>query len=328
MNARASLSFEFFPPKTAEMETQLWDAIRKLAPLKPDFVSVTYGAGGSTRDRTHATVKRIVEETELKPAAHLTCVGAGREEIDVVVRDYWSAGVRHIVALRGDPPEQGARYAAHDGGYQSTPEMIAGIRAVAPFEISVSAYPEKHPDSPSFEWDVELLKRKIAAGATRAITQFVFETEILARFRDAMGEAGVGMPIVPGLMPTTNFAGVQRMAARCGATIPAWLSRRYEGLDGDLEARRRVAADVLSEQIEALAKFGFAQFHFYTLNQAELTYEVCTRLGLDGNGASQTASERRRAELRRLGFHVAPPGDYGGGCIIGGQHPGQAKKRR
>jgi len=274
-----SVSFEFFPPKTAEMEAQLWTAIRKLEPLRPEFVSVTYGAGGSTRDRTHATVKRIVEETQLKPAAHLTCVGAPCEEIDSVARDYWTAGVRHIVALRGDP-EEGARYAAHAQGYQSTPEMIAGMRAVAPFEISVSAYPERHPDSPSLEWDAELLKRKIAAGATRAITQFVFDAAIIARFRDAMRAAGTTVPIVPGLMPTTNFKGVQRMAARCGASIPVSLARRYEGLENDSEGRKRVATSVLTEQVVVLSKLGFDKFHFYTLNQADLTYEVCTMLGL------------------------------------------------
>ena len=274
-----AVSFEFFPPKTAEMEAQLWGAIRRLAPLRPAFVSVTYGAGGSTRNRTHATVKRIIDETALKPAAHLTCVGAAQGEIDAVARDYWDAGVRHIVALRGDP-EEGARYAAHAQGYQSTPDMIAGIRAVAPFEISVSAYPEKHPDSSSFDWDTQLLKRKIEAGATRAITQFVFDAEILARFRDAVRKAGIAVPIVPGLMPTTNFKGVQRMASRCGAAIPASLARRYEGLDNDAEARKRVAAAVLTEQIMALSKLGFDQFHFYTLNQAELTYAVCTKLGL------------------------------------------------
>jgi methylenetetrahydrofolate reductase (NADPH) len=275
-----AVSFEFFPPKTAEMEAQLWGAIARLAPLKPAFVSVTYGAGGSTRDRTHATVKRIIDETALKPAAHLTCVGAPRAEIDAVAREYWDAGVRHIVALRGDMPEEGARYAAHAAGYQSTPEMIAGLRAIAPFEISVSAYPEKHPDSPSFEWDAELLKRKLAAGATRAITQFVFDMSVLARFRDAMHKAGVGVPIVPGLMPTTNFKGVQRMAARCGAIIPASLAHRYDGLEHDAEARKRVATAVLAEQVMALSALGFDQFHFYTLNQAELTYSVCTMLGL------------------------------------------------
>jgi methylenetetrahydrofolate reductase (NADH) len=282
MNRRKpiSVSFEFFPPKTAEMETQLWGAIQRLAPLRPAFVSVTYGAGGSTRDRTHATVKRIIDETALKPAAHLTCVGASRAEVDAVAQEYWNAGVRHIVALRGDPPEEGAHYVAHPQGYQSTPEMIAGMRAIAPFEISVSAYPEKHPDSPSFEWDIELLKRKIESGATRAITQFVFDTEKLVLFRDAMRVAGIAVPIVPGLMPTTNFKGVQRMAARCGATIPASLARRYDGLDDNAEARKRVAAAVLTEQVTALTAQGFDQFHFYTLNQAELTYAVCIMLGL------------------------------------------------
>ena len=274
-----SVSFEFFPPKTAEMEAQLWSAIGKLAPLGPEFVSVTLGAGGSTRDRTHATVKRIIEQTALKPVAHLTCVGAPRAEIDAVARDYWNAGVRHIVALRGDA-EEGAGYAAHAHGYQSTPEMIEGLCAVAPFEITVSAYPEKHPDSPSLEWDAELLKRKIAAGASRAVTQFVFDATIVARFRDAMRAAGIVVPIVPGLMPTTNFKGVQRMARRCGASIPSALAHRYEGLESDIERRKRVAAEVLAEQVMALSKLGFDKFHFYTLNQADLTYDVCTTLGL------------------------------------------------
>ncbi|HUJ03949.1 MAG TPA: methylenetetrahydrofolate reductase [NAD(P)H] [Rhizomicrobium sp.] len=278
---QVSVSFEFFPPKTAEMEAQLWSAIARLAPLKPAFVSVTYGAGGSTRDRTHATVKRIIEDTDLKPAAHLTCVGATREEIDDVAQEYWSAGVRHIVALRGDPQQASARYIAHDAGYQSTPEMIAGIRKVAPFEISVSAYPEKHPDSPSLAFDAELLKKKIDAGAGRAITQFVFDAEKLARFRDAMRNLGISIPIVPGLMPTTNFAGVKRMAERCGATVPSSLARKYEGLDDNLEARKRVAAAILLEQVMSLRKLGFEQFHFYTLNQADLAYDVCTKLGLE-----------------------------------------------
>jgi methylenetetrahydrofolate reductase (NADPH) len=203
-----------------------------------------------------------------------------------VAREYWAAGVRHIVALRGDPPEEGGRYVAHAQGYQSTPEMVAGLRAIAPFEVSVSAYPEKHPDSPSFAWDTELLRRKIAAGATRAITQVVFDVEVLARFRDDMRAAGIAVPIVPGLMPTTNFNGVQRMAARCGAAIPASLARRYDGLDDNAEDRKRVAGAVLAEQVLALSNFGFDQFHFYTLNQAELTYAVCTMLGLTPVAAS------------------------------------------
>jgi methylenetetrahydrofolate reductase (NADPH) len=280
--ARASpyaVSFEFFPPRTAEMETQLWAAIHRLAPLHSHFVSVTYGAGGSTRGRTHATVKRIIEETDLKPAAHLTCVGATKAEVDAVIRDYWDAGVRHIVALRGDMPE-GAPYHAHPGGYRSTAELVAGIRAIAPFEVSVSAYPEKHPDSPSFEWDVETLKQKIDAGASRAITQVAFETDMFVRLRDRLHAAGITVPLVPGLMPTTNFTGVVRMMSRCGTTIPAWLTRLYEGLDHDRDSRMLIASAVMVEQVRLLSDEGFDQFHFYTLNQAELTFAVCRILGI------------------------------------------------
>jgi len=273
-------SFEFFPPKTEEMEEQLWRAVKRLEPLAPTFVSVTYGAGGSTRDRTHATVKRIVEETTLKPAAHLTCVAAPRSEIDEVVRAYWDAGVRHIVALRGDMPEAGAPYAAHPQGYASTPELIEGVRAVAPFAVSVSCYPEHHPDSPSSEHDLDLLKRKVEAGASRAIGQFCFNNDAVARLRDRADRWGISVPIVPGLMPSTNFKGVARMAARCGASIPSWLARLYEGLDNDLESRRIVASAVLAEQVMELHAHGFDQFHFYTLNQADLTYATCRILGL------------------------------------------------
>jgi methylenetetrahydrofolate reductase (NADPH) len=276
----SAVSFEFFPPKTAEMETQLWKAIRRLAPLRPHFVSVTYGAGGSTRDRTHATVKRIIEETPLKPAAHLTCVGASREEVNSVIHDYWGAGVRHIVALRGDMPDLGQRYCAHKDGYQSTAELVAGIRAIAPFEVSVSAYPERHPDSTSLEHDTQILKAKIDAGATRAITQFAFDHDVFARFRDRAIAAGIGVPIVPGLMPTTNFKGVARMASRCGAIVPQWLSTLYDGLEDDLESRKLVASAVLVEQVRVLKSEGFDQFHFYTLNQAELTFAVCNILGI------------------------------------------------
>jgi methylenetetrahydrofolate reductase (NADPH) len=274
------VSFEFFPPRTPEMELQLWTAIRRLAPLRPAFVSVTYGAGGSTRDRTHATVKRIVEETALKPAAHLTCVGATRDEINSVIRDYWAAGVRHIVALRGDMPEQGAPYHPHPGGYASTAELVAGIRAIEPFEVSVAAYPESHPDSPSMDWDIDLLKAKIAAGATRAITQFAFDSTCFLRLRDRARRAGAEVPIVPGLMPTTNFKGVARMAKRCGAGIPQWLADLYDGLDDDLESRKLIAGAVLAEQVRALRAEGFEQLHFYTLNQAELTFAVCNMLGI------------------------------------------------
>ena len=280
LKTESAVSFEFFPPRTAEMETQLWNAIRRLAPLRPRFVSVTYVAGGSTRDRTHATVKRIIDETALKPAAHLTCVGASREAVDGVVRDYWEAGVRHIVALRGDMPELGARYCAHAEGYLTTAELVRGIRSIAAFEISVSAYPEKHPDSPSFEWDLDVLKAKIDAGATRAITQFAFETAVYTRFRDRARRAGIDIPIVPGLMPTTNFRGIARMAKRCGASVPAWLDTLYERLDDDAESRKLVASAVLVEQVRELKAEGFDQFHFYTLNQAELTFAVCNILGI------------------------------------------------
>ncbi len=287
--SRPLVSFEFFPTKNAEMEEQLWSAIRRLAPLSPRFVSVTYGAGGSTRDRTHATVKRIVDETSLKPAAHLTCVGVPREEIDAVIRSYWDAGVRHIVALRGDMPEPGLRYACHERGYRTTAELVAGIKAIAPFEVSVSAYPERHPDSASPDWDIEILKAKVDAGATRAITQFAFDYTMFARLRERAARAGVNVPIVPGLMPTTNFKGVARMAARCGASVPAWLASLYDGLDKDLESRKLVASAVLVEQIHLLREEGFDQFHFYTLNQAELTFAVCSILGIKPEAAKVAA---------------------------------------
>jgi methylenetetrahydrofolate reductase (NADPH) len=273
------VSFEFFPPKTAEMEEALWRSIRRLEPLAPSFVSVTYGAGGSTRERTHHTVKRVVEETKLKPAAHLTCVGATRAEVDEVVRDYWAAGVRHIVALRGDMPDMGA-YKQTQGGYASTPDLIRGIKAIGDFEISVSCYPEKHPESASFESDLHLLEEKIAAGATRAITQFVYDTDALLRFNERAARRGIRAPIVPGIMPATNFKGVARMAQRSGASVPLWLRDRFEGLDDDLETRKLIAATVAAEQVERLRREGFTQFHFYTLNQADLTFAICRLLGL------------------------------------------------
>jgi len=281
--ARGTLdvSFEFFPPKTAEMEATLWASITRLAPLKPAFVSVTYGAGGTTRERTHATVKRIVDETALKPAAHLTCVGATRDEIDSVISDYWSAGVRHIVALRGDPPTGvGTAYQAHAGGYGSTPELIKAIKRQGDFEVSVSAYPETHPDSPSLAHDIELLKAKIDAGATRAITQFAFDTDKHARFREACGKAGINIPIVPGIMPTANFKGVKRMAERCGASVPGWLAALYAGLDEDAETRTMVGAFVACEQAIRLHELGFPALHFYTLNRADLAYAICHMLGI------------------------------------------------
>lgn len=274
------VSFEFSPPRTAEAEEQLWRAIRRLEPLAPAFVSVTYGAGGSTRERTHATVKRVVEETSLSPAAHLTCVAAPREEIDEIVRGYWDAGVRHIVALRGDMPDMSGTYCAHPAGYASTPELIESIRRIGDFEVSVSCYPERHPDSPSRDHDLALLRRKIDAGATRAIGQFCFDNELIARFRDRAAAQGLSAPIIPGLMPTTNFKGVQRMAQRCGARVPEWMSRLYDGLDNDPESRRTIAAAVMAEQVAELHRLGFDQFHFYTLNQSDLTYATCRLLGL------------------------------------------------
>ena len=274
------VSFEFSPPKNEEAEVALWNAIRRLEPLAPTFVSVTYGAGGSTRERTHATVKRIVEETSLKPAAHLTCVAASRGEIDDIVRAYWDAGIRHIVALRGDMPNMSGPYQPHPQGYQSTPELIAGIQRIASFEVSVSFYPEKHPDSPSLQHDIDLLKQKVDAGATRALGQFCFDNAITARFRDAAASAGISIPIIPGIMPATNFNGVQRMASKIGASIPEALARAYKGLDEDVETRRILAASVLTEQVRELRTLGFGQFHFYTLNQANLTYAACRILGI------------------------------------------------
>jgi methylenetetrahydrofolate reductase (NADPH) len=273
------VSFEFFPPRTEEMERQLWAAIKRLEPLKPDFVSVTYGAGGSTRERTHATVKRLVEETGLKPAAHLTCVAAAKAEIEAIARGYWDAGVRHIVALRGDMPD-GSPYCPHTDGYATTFDLIAGLKTIAPFEISVSCYPERHPESPTLAHDIDILKRKVDAGATRAIAQFCFVSEALARLRDAAARAGISVPIIPGLMPTTNYKGVLRMAERCGAEVPDWLKTLYLGLKEDPESRRIIAATVMAEQVEDLCALGFDQFHFYTLNQADLTYATCRILGL------------------------------------------------
>jgi methylenetetrahydrofolate reductase (NADPH) len=274
------VSFEFSPPRTDEAEESLWKAIRRLEPLSPSFVSVTYGAGGSTRERTHATVKRIVDETTLRPAAHLTCVGHPRRDIEEILHGYWDSGIRHIVALRGDMPDMSGTYHAHPDGFASTPDLIAGIKKIAPFEVSVSFYPEAHPDSPSLDHDIELLKRKVDAGATRALGQFCFYNDSIARFRDKAAAAGIDVPIVPGVMPTTAFRGVERMAGRAGASVPAWLTRAYAGLDDDVETRRIVAAAVLAEQVQELRARGFRDFHFYTLNQANLTYAACRIMGL------------------------------------------------
>ena len=275
------VSFEFFPPKSAEMETALWEAINRLAPLQPKFVSVTYGAGGSTRERTHATVARILRETEVRPAAHLTCVGATREQVDEVARDYWQVGVRHIVALRGDPQGGlGSAYAPTPGGYDSSTDLVRGLRAIGDFEISVSAYPEKHPESASFEQDIDVLKAKIDAGATRAITQFFFDNEIYFRFLDRVRAAGITIPIVPGITPVQNFKQTANFARRAGASVPDWLAERFAGLDDDPQTRRLIAAAVAAEQVFDLLDRGVEQFHFYTMNRADLVYAVCHLLGL------------------------------------------------
>jgi methylenetetrahydrofolate reductase (NADPH) len=275
------VSFEFFPPRTEALETQLWESIRKLEPLAPSFVSVTYGAGGSTRDRTHRTVARIVAETALKPAAHLTCVGASRDEIDGVLRDYWSAGVRHIVALRGDPPGGvGTAYEPHAQGYADAAALVAGARRVGAFDISVAVHPEKHPASASWAHDVENFKKKLAAGATRGISQFFFDADVFLRFRDRLAKAGVTAPVVPGIMPVTNAKGLKKMADGCGATLPGWLVRLFDGLDDDPDTRRLVAAATTAQLCAQLAAEGVEDFHFYTLNRADLTLAICRIIGV------------------------------------------------
>jgi methylenetetrahydrofolate reductase (NADH) len=274
------VSFEFFPPKTEKMAETLWDSIQTLAPLRPRFVSVTYGAGGSTRERTHATVERILNETPLTPAAHLTCVGASREEVDAVARGYWEAGVRHIVALRGDPPEPGAKYEPHPQGYRDAVDLVAGLRKVAPFEISVAAYPEVHPDSSSRAFDLENLKRKVDAGADRAISQFFFSADSFFRFRDEAAAAGIDAEIVPGILPVSNVATTRRFAQSCGARIPDWLDQLFEGLDDLPAARQLIAATVAAELCGQLYAGGVRHFHFYTLNRAELSYAICHLLGV------------------------------------------------
>ena len=284
------VSFEFFPPKTAAMEETLWRSIRRLEPLCPRYVSVTYGAGGSTRERTHATVARILRETKLKPAAHLTCVAATRAEIDEVIRDYWDLGVRQIVALRGDPAGGvGERYQPTPGGYVNAADLVKGIKPIAPFEIAVACYPEKHPESPSVEADIDMLKAKIDAGAGSAITQFFFDNEVYFRYLDRVRAAGITVPIVPGIIPIHNFKQVSGFAAKSGARVPDWLGHRFEALDDDQETRHLVAAAVAAEQVLGLADQGITEFHFYTLNRADLVYATCYLLGLRPVAASANA---------------------------------------
>ena len=278
------VSFEFFPPKSAEMEETLWRSITRLAPMGPQFVSVTYGAGGSTRERTHNTVRRILGETSLVPAAHLTCVAATRGEIDQVADDYWNSGVRHLVALRGDIPGGDAPYHPTPGGYAYAAELVEGLRRRHDFEVSVAAYPETHPEARSPQDDLDNLKRKIDAGATRAITQFFFDNWTFLRFVDRARKAGITVPIVPGIMPVSNFTQMVRFAKMTGATVPTAFARHFEGLDEDPETRKLVAATVAAEQCQQLAQAGVTDFHFYTLNRADLTYAICHVLGLRPRG--------------------------------------------
>ncbi len=282
-----SVSFEFFPPNSTKMEETLWAAIKRLEPLAPDFVSVTYGAGGTTRERTHNTVSRILRETSLTPAAHLTCIGASRGEIDDIARRYWDEGVRHIVALRGDPPDGAGRYTPHPDGYAYAADLVAGLKRVGDFDISVAGYPDVHPAAPGPQFDLDYLKRKVDAGANRVITQYFFDPATFLRFRDKARAAGVRTPIVPGIMPVTNFAQVKRFSAVCGAVVPDWLGRHFDGLDDDPATTRMVASAIVAEQCRQLIAAGVHEFHFYTLNRAELTAGICHLLGLRAREAAQ-----------------------------------------
>ncbi len=288
------VSIEFFPPKTDEMEKILWSSIERLAPLQPKFVSVTYGAGGSTRERTHNTVARMVKETSLKPAAHLTCVNATKGEIDEVVQSYWDAGVRHIVALRGDPPEGvGSAYRPHPGGYAQACDLVAGIKKIGDFKVAVSAYPEAHPEAASLEADIDALKAKVDAGADMAITQFFFDNEIYLRYLDKVRAAGINIPVIPGILPVQNFKQAANFARRTGASVPYWLAARFEGLDDDVETRRLVAAAVAAEQVIDLVDAGINDFHFYSMNRSDLVYAICHILGL--RGQAPKVAERKAA---------------------------------
>jgi methylenetetrahydrofolate reductase (NADPH) len=286
-----AISFEFFPPKTEEMEKSLWETIKRLAPLTPNFVSVTYGAGGSTRERTHSTITRILNETDMRPAAHLTCVGAARGEIDDIVSRYHDVGVRHIVALRGDPPGGiGTAYTTHPQGYQTSAELVEGIKKRhSDIEVSVSAYPEKHPESPDFDADIDVLKAKVDAGATRAITQVFFDNDLYLRYLDRVRARGIDIPIVPGIMPMHNFKQARNFVTRAGTSVPDWLAEKFDGLDDDAETRKLVAATVAAGQVQKLAKQGVDTFHFYTMNRADLVFAISHLLGIRPQGAQKAA---------------------------------------
>jgi methylenetetrahydrofolate reductase (NADPH) len=286
-NLQPQVSFEFFPPNSPAMEDILWRSIQRLAPLNPRFISVTYGADGSTRDRTHRIVRRVIEETGLRGAPHLTCVGAAKEEVQAIAQMYWDEGIRDIVALRGDPPAGAERYVPHPGGYHYALDLVKGLREVADFEISVAAYPEGHPEAPDPAFELDYLKRKIDAGATRAITQFFFNTDNFLRFRDECIAAGITASIVPGILPITKFPQLLRFARMCGAIVPQWLHERFDGLDDDEETRRMIAASVAIEQVQRMQAEGINEFHFYTLNRAELTYAICHALGVRPQSEAQ-----------------------------------------
>jgi len=274
-------SFEFFPPKTDKMAENLWQTVQRLEALSPSFVSVTYGAGGSTRERTHRTVERILKETDLAPAAHLTCVGAAREEVDAIVRDYWDLGVRHLVALRGDPLTGiGSRYVPHEGGYAYASDLVSGIKKVANFDISVSGYPERHPESGSWQSEIDNLKRKVDAGADRIITQYFFDNDLFDDYLDRIAAAGINIPVIPGILPIHNFEQTMVFSAKCGTSIPQWLARRFAGLVDDPETRKLVGVSVACEQVMDLVDRGINDFHFYTMNRADLTYAICHMLGM------------------------------------------------
>jgi methylenetetrahydrofolate reductase (NADPH) len=274
------VSFEFFPPQTEKMEETLWKSVQRLKGLSPHFVSVTYGADGSTRERTHSAVRRIVTETDLTAAPHLTCIGATRGEIDDIARQYWDMGIRHLVALRGDPPKETNGYAPCPDGYAYAADLVEGLKKVADFDISVAAYPEVHPEAPNPLFDLDNLKRKLDAGASRAITQFFFDTDVFLRFRDLTAAAGVETAIVPGILPITRFPQLTRFAEQCGASVPNWLQHRFDGLDDDAETRQMIAASVAIEQVHRLQAEGINEFHFYTLNRSELTFAICHALGV------------------------------------------------
>jgi methylenetetrahydrofolate reductase (NADPH) len=275
-----AVSFEFFPPKTEKSEAALWQSVERLAPFGPRFVSVTYGADGSTRDRTHRIVQHIQKQTALTGAPHLTCVGASRAEVLAVAQSYWDEGIRHIVALRGDPPQGTESYQPHPDGFAYAADLVVGLKGVGDFDISVAAYPEVHPHAPSAGFDLDNLKRKVDAGASRAITQFFFDAEKFLRFRDQCQASGITVPIVPGILPITNFPQLARFAAACGASVPNWLAERFEGLEDDPQTRQMIAASVAIDLVNRLRSEGVSEFHFYTLNRAELTYAICHNLGL------------------------------------------------